>query len=161
MKALYPGSFDPVHLGHIDIIERAARVFEELVVAVSVNRDKEPLFSVEERVELLRVACGHLGNVTVDYFSGLTVDYAVKQGAGVVVRGLRAVSDFEFELQMAATNKRINDSIETMFIMTSPEYSFLGSRIVKEIAVLGAPVGELVPKCVEDMLMRKLAECGR
>jgi pantetheine-phosphate adenylyltransferase len=156
MKAIYPGSFDPVTNGHLDIIERAAKVFDVLVVAVAVNKEKNPMFSVEERVELLRQACRHLGNVTVDYFSGLTVDYVAKQESKVIIRSLRAISDFEFELQMALTNKRIEGNIETMFMMTSAEYSFLSSSIVKEMAELGASLKGLVPECVEDRLIARL-----
>jgi pantetheine-phosphate adenylyltransferase len=153
MKAIYPGSFDPVTNGHLDIIERAARTFDELIVAVAVNKEKQPLFGFEERVELLRETCGHLENVQVDYFNGLTVDYVESKGATVIIRSLRAVSDFEYELQMALTNKRLNDRIETLFMMTSAEYSFLSSSIVKELAELGAPLTGLVPKVVEDRLV--------
>lgn len=152
MKAIYPGSFDPVHSGHIDIIERASKVFDELVVAVAVNREKMALVSVDGRVDLLREACGHLANVQVDCFQGLLVDYVRSQGAGVVIRGLRAISDFEYELQMALTNKRLNERIETLFMMTSAEYSFLSSSMVKELAALGAPLTGLVPDGVEEHL---------
>lgn len=155
MKAIYPGSFDPVTAGHMDIIERAARFFDELVVAVAVNLEKEPMFSTEERVELLKEACRHLGNVQVDYFHGLTVSYARDQGAGLVIKGLRAVSDFEFELQQALMNKRLDDSIETMFMTTSAEHLFLSSRMVKQLAELGASVGGLVPPGVEKRLLEK------
>lgn len=158
MRAIYPGSFDPVTNGHLDIIERAARTFDELIVAVAVNKEKRPLFSVEERVELLREACGHLNNVQVDYFNGLTVDYVESKGAKVIIRSLRAVSDFEYELQMALTNKRLNDRVETLFMMTSAEYSFLSSSIVKELAELGAPLTGLVPPIVEDRLVAMLKQ---
>lgn len=158
MRAIYPGSFDPVTNGHLDIIERAARTFDELIVAVAVNKEKRPLFSVEERVELLREACGHLNNVQVDYFNGLTVDYVESKGAKVIIRSLRAVSDFEYELQMALTNKRLNDRVETLFMMTSAEYSFLSSSIVKELAELGAPLTGLVPPIVEDRLVAILKQ---
>lgn len=158
MRAIYPGSFDPVTNGHLDIIERAARTFDELIVAVAVNKEKRPLFSVEERVELLREACRHLDNVQVDYFNGLTVDYVESKGAKVIIRSLRAVSDFEYELQMALTNKRLNDRVETLFMMTSAEYSFLSSSIVKELAELGAPLTGLVPPIVEDRLVAILKQ---
>jgi pantetheine-phosphate adenylyltransferase len=161
MKAIYPGSFDPVTSGHVDIIERAARVFDEVVVAVAVNMEKEPLFSVAERVELLREACGHLDNVQVDYFRGLTVDYVEQQDAKVIIRSLRAVSDFEFELQMALMNKRLNESVEMLFMMTRADYSFLSSSLVKELAEFGASITGLVPKCVEEKLLEKLKEKGR
>ena len=155
MKAIYPGSFDPVTNGHMDIIERAARFFDEVVVAVAVNLEKEPMFSTEERVELLKEACRHLANVTVDYFNGLTVSYARSQGSGIVIKGLRAVSDFEFELQQALMNKRLDDGMETMFMMTSAEHLFLSSRMVKQLSELGAPVTGLVPACVEKRLLEK------
>lgn len=155
MKAIYPGSFDPVTNGHMDIIERASRVFDEIVVAVAINLEKQPMFSIEERVELLQQACRHLGNVTVDYFNGLTVSYARRQGAEIVIKGLRAVSDFEYELQQALMNKRLDDGIETMFMMTSADYLFLSSRMVKQLAELGAPIGGLVPSCVEERILEK------
>ncbi len=161
MKAIYPGSFDPVTSGHVDIIERAARVFDEVVVAVAVNMEKEPLFTVSERVEMLREASGHLDNVQVDYFRGLTVDYVEKQGAKVVIRSLRAVTDFEFELQMALMNKRLNEEVEMLFMMTRADYSFLSSSLVKELAEFGASITGLVPKSVEDRLIAKLKEKGR
>lgn len=156
MKAIYPGSFDPVTNGHMDIIERAARFFDEVVVSVAVNLEKEPMFSTEERVELLEEACRHLANVKVDYFNGLTVSYARRQGAGIVIKGLRAVSDFEFELQQALMNKRLDDSVETMFMMTSAEHLFLSSRMVKQLAELGAPIAGLVPQGVEKRLLDKI-----
>jgi len=161
MKAVYPGSFDPVTNGHLDIVERAARVFEEVVVAVAVNMEKQPLFSVEERVEMLRQACRHLPHVQVDYFSGLTVDYAERQGAQVVIRSLRAVSDFEAEMQMALMNRRLNENVEMLFMMTSADYSFLSSRLVKELAEFGEPLTGLVPDFVEARLIEKTKQIGR
>lgn len=155
MKAIYPGSFDPVTNGHMDIIERASKVFDEVVVAVAVNLEKQPMFSIEERVELLQLACRHLANVTVDYFNGLTVSYAKAQGASIIIKGLRAVSDFEFELQQALMNKQLDDTIETMFMMTSAEHLFLSSRMVKSLAELGASVAGLVPPDVEKRLLQK------
>jgi len=156
MKAIYPGSFDPITNGHLDIIERAAKVFDELVVAVAINLEKKPLFSVEDRLEFLRDACGHLANVQVDYFRGLLVHYAQSQGAGVIVKGLRAVSDFEYEFQMALTNKRLDDEVETLFMMTSADHLFLSSRLVKELAEFGASIKGLVPECVEAKLISRL-----
>jgi pantetheine-phosphate adenylyltransferase len=156
MKAIYPGSFDPVTNGHMDIIERAAKVFDEVVVAVAVNLEKEPMFSAEERVELLSQACRHLANVRVDYFHGLTVSYARQQGAAIVIKGLRAVSDFEFELQQALMNKRLDDSVETMFMMTSAEHLFLSSKMVKQLAEFGASITGLVPPVVEERLLEKI-----
>lgn len=161
MKAVYPGSFDPVTNGHLDIIERAAKVFDRLVVAVATNLDKEPLFTVEERLEMLREACRHLDNVEVDYFHGLLVDYVGSQGAKVVIRGLRVLSDFETEFQMALTNKQLNEDIETFFMMTNSEHLFLSSRIVRELAAFGAPVKELVPTGVEKRLIDKIAQKGQ
>lgn len=161
MKAIYPGSFDPVTNGHLDIIERASRIFDELIVAVAVNRGKTPLFTAEERVEMLREVCAHLDNVRVDYFGGMLVDYVVQQGAGVVVRSLRAVSDFEYEFQMALMNKRLNDRVETVFLTTSAEHLFLSSSLIKEVAELGAPLTGLAPRCVEDRLRQKLKLKGQ
>jgi len=161
MKAIYPGSFDPVTSGHLDIVERATSVFDEVVVAVAVNMEKQPLFSVEERVDLLREVCRHLDNVQVDCFEGLTVDYAQQQGAKVLIRSLRAVSDFESELQMALMNKRLNENVETLFMMTSAEYSFLSSSLIKELAELGASITGLVPKLVEEKLFERLRKKGR
>ncbi len=156
MKAVYPGSFDPVTCGHLDIVERVAKTFDEVVVAVAVNMEKSPLFSTEERVEMLRASCAHIPNVEVDFFRGLTVDYVERQGAKVIIRSLRAVSDFEFELQMALMNKRLNDSIEMLFMMTGADYSFLSSSLIKELAELGAPLHGLVPECVAAKLVEKL-----
>lgn len=161
MKAIYPGSFDPVTCGHLDIIERATKVFEHVIVAVALNMEKQPLFTVEERVALLKQACGHLKNVTVDCFEGLTVDYARAQGAKVIIRSLRAVSDFEYELQMALMNKRLNPEVETLFMMTSAEYSFLSSSLVKELACLGTSIRGLVPECVEEQIFAKIGCEGR
>ncbi len=156
MKAIYPGSFDPVTNGHMDIIERAAKVFDEVVVAVAVNLEKEPMFSAEERVELLQKACRHLANVRVDYFHGLTVSYARKEGADIVIKGLRAVSDFEIELQQALMNKRLDGSVETMFMMTSAEHLFLSSSMVKQLAEFRASITGLVPPVVEESLLAKI-----
>jgi pantetheine-phosphate adenylyltransferase len=158
MKAIYPGSFDPVTSGHVDIIQRAAKVFDEVVVALAVNLEKNPFFTIDERLAMLRDACSHLDNVRVDFFGGLLVDYVENQGAKVVIKGLRAVSDFEFELQMALTNKRLKDSVETLFMMTSAEYSFLSSSLVKELAAFGASLAGLVPKAVEDRFQAKMQQ---
>lgn len=161
MKAIYPGSFDPVTNGHLDIIERTAAVFDELIVAVAVNREKTPMFTVEERADMLREACAHLPNVRVDYFHGMLVDYVVREGAAVVVRSLRAVSDFEYEFQMALMNKRLNDRVETVFLTTSAEHLFLSSSLVKEVAELGASLAGLAPPCVEEKIRQKLMESGQ
>lgn len=161
MRAIYPGSFDPVTNGHIDIIERAARVFDEVVVAVGVNMEKRPTFSVPERLHMLKNACGHLSNVAVDYFHGLLVDYVESQGARVVIRSLRAISDFEFEFQMALMNKRLSEKVETLFMMTSPEHLFLSSSLVKEVVELGASLDGMVPKSVEEYLLERLRQKGQ
>ncbi|OFX18090.1 MAG: pantetheine-phosphate adenylyltransferase [Armatimonadetes bacterium RBG_16_58_9] len=161
MKAIYPGSFDPVTSGHVDIIDRASKIFENLVVAVAVNSEKEPLFSVSERVSLLEEACAHIEKVEVDYFTGLLVDYVESRGAGVVIRGLRAVSDFDYEFQMALMNKRLDERVETLFIMTSAEHLFLSSHLVKELAEFGASIAGLVPECVEKQLLERLHKKGQ
>jgi pantetheine-phosphate adenylyltransferase len=143
--AIYPGSFDPITLGHLDLIQRSSRLFERVIVAVLRNPHKMPLFTVEQRLEQIRLATKHLPNVGVDSFDGLTVKYAQMQQAQVLLRGLRAVSDFEIELQMAHTNKTLSTQIETVFLATSNEYSFLSSSVVKEIARFGGSVDHLVP----------------
>ena len=156
-KALVPGSFDPVTNGHLDIITRASRMFDSVLVAVARNYSKSPLFTLDERLELLRTSCAHLPNVQADAFEGLLVQYAEDNGASVIVKGLRAVSDFEYELQMAHMNRRLAPEIETVFLMTGAEYSYLSSRIVKEIARLGGSVEGLVPNHVEERLRQKIA----
>ncbi|HET6872888.1 MAG TPA: pantetheine-phosphate adenylyltransferase [Sporolactobacillaceae bacterium] len=153
--ALYPGSFDPVTLGHLDILKRASKVFDEIIVAVLHNGNKTPLFSLEERVELLKATTKDLPNVKVDFFEGLMIDYAKKKGVKAVLRGLRAVSDFEYELQITSINKKLDDDIETFFMMTNSKYSFLSSSIVKEIAKYKANVSDLVPEAVELALRKK------
>ena len=142
--------------GHLDIIERAAGLFDELIVAVGTNVGKSPAFTGEERVAMLRETCRHLPNVTVDSFDGLTVRYAKSRNANVILRGLRALSDFEFEFEMALMNRRLDEGIETVFMATNAEYSYLSSSIVKEIAGFGGSVESLVPKIVEEYLKRKL-----
>ena len=145
MIAIYPGSFDPITLGHLDLIQRSSRLFERVIVAVLRNPNKTPLFTVQQRLEQIRLTTKHLPNVEVDAFDGLTVNYAHKRQAQVLLRGLRAVSDFEIELQMAHTNKTLSTQIETVFLATSNEYSFLSSSVVKEIARFGGSVDHLVP----------------
>ncbi len=156
-RALVPGSFDPVTNGHLDIIERAAGMFEQVLVAVAQNSTKQPLFTTEERIEILQEACRPWSNVSVGTFTGLLVNYAVESDASVIVKGLRAVSDFEYELQMALMNRRLNSAIETIFLMTGAEHSYLSSSIVKEIARLGGAVEGLVPSYVEERLRQKVA----
>jgi len=146
--AIYPGSFDPITLGHLDLIQRSSRLFEQVIVAVLRNPNKIPLFTVEQRLEQIRIATKHLPNVGVDSFDGLTVEYAQMQQAQILLRGLRAVSDFEIELQMAHTNKTLSTQIETVFLATSNEYSFLSSSVVREIARFGGSVDHLVPSHV-------------
>lgn len=144
MIAIYPGSFDPITLGHIDIIERGAKLFDQVIVAVLSNPSKQPLFTVKKRIEQITQCTEHIANVEVDSFAGLTVDYAKLHNAGVLLRGLRVLSDFEKELQMAHTNKTLNGEIETVFLATTKEYSFLSSSIVKEIAQFGGAINHLV-----------------
>ena len=141
--------------GHVDIIERAARVFDEVVVAIGVNMEKQPFFTLEERVDFLHKAVGHLANVQVDYFSGLLVEYVGRADARVIIKGLRAVSDFEVELQMALTNKRLNESVETLFMVPSGEHSFLSSSLVRELAEFNASLTGLVPDCVIEAFNKK------
>ncbi len=155
-KAIVPGSFDPVTNGHLDIIERAAALFESVTVAIALNSAKTPLFTVEERIEMIREVTGHLPNVEADSFTGLLVDYAASRGASVIVKGLRAVMDFEYELQMALMNRRQRPDVETVFMMTGTEYSYLSSSIVKEIARLGGSIEGLVPENVGQRLRKKL-----
>lgn len=146
--AVYPGSFDPITLGHLDIIKRGCKLFDRVIVAVLRNPNKVPLFTIEERIVQIRNATQHLPNVEVDSFNGLTVTYAQLREAEVLIRGLRVLSDFEMELQMAHTNKTLSEKIETVFLVTSNEYSFLSSSLVKEIAKFGGPIDHLVPKTV-------------
>lgn len=153
--AVYPGSFDPVTYGHIDIIERVAVLFDRVIVAVSRNRRKAPLFLVEERVDMLRQVLQPYYNVEVDSFDGLTVDYTKEQGAQAIIRGLRAISDFENELMLAHTNKKLDASVETIFLMTRAEFSFISSSAVKEIAYYNGCVLDMVPPLVEERLREK------
>lgn len=157
LRALYPGSFDPVTNGHLDVLARAARLFEEVVVAVAHNDSKSGLFHFEERVELLSEATRHLANVRVTSFQGLLVDFARQQKARAVIRGLRAVSDFEFEFQMALMNRSLEPDLEALFLMPSEEYTYLSSRMVKEVARLGGDVSRFVPSCVQKALQDRFA----
>ncbi len=156
-NALVPGSFDPVTNGHLDIIERAASLFGTVIVVVARNSGKDALFTVEERVDMIRSVCSHLPEVTVDSFDGLLVNYALMHEAAVVVKGLRFVSDFEYELQMALMNRRLNKEVETVFLPTGAMYSDLSASIVKEIARLGGAVEGLVPEIVREKLKSKFA----
>ncbi len=154
-RAVYPGSFDPPTLGHLDVIERAARLFDELIVAVAVNTDKKPLFSLQERVEMLQECCAHLPNVRVTQLEGLLARFAQQMGACAIVRGLRAVSDFEYEFQMASMNRQLAPEVDTCFLMTHQHYAFLSSSIVKEVARLGGDVSPFVPPNVQRRLRQK------
>lgn len=154
--AVYPGSFDPVTYGHLDIIKRSAEIFDRLIVSILDNKMKSPLFSVEERVKMLREATKEYPNVTVDSFSGLLVDYTKKNRIGVSIRGLRAISDFEYELQIAQTNRVLSDGqLDTMFLTTSLEYAYLSSSTVKEIAMFKGDISKCVPDFVRDMMYEK------
>lgn len=154
-RAIYPGSFDPVTNGHLDVIDRARKLFDEVIVAVAHNDQKQPLFTLEERLEFLRGTIGELENVEIAPLDGL-VDFAVARNATAVIRGLRAVSDFEFEFQMALMNRKLEATVETIFLMPKEEYTYLSSRIVKEIARLGGNVGEFLPAQVAAALQAKL-----
>jgi len=154
--AVYPGSFDPATNGHIDIIKRSGALFDRVIVAVLNNPSKSPLFSVEERVDILKRTCGDIKNVEIDSFSGLLIDYCKSKNANVIVKGLRAVSDFEYELQMAHMNKKLNQEIETVFIMTSSRYSYLSSSLVKEVAQFGGCIRGLVPEIIEKEIYERL-----
>ena len=156
-RAVYPGSFDPITNGHLDIIERGLKVFDEVIIAVLRNAEKRPLFTVDERVAIVSETYRKNPRIKVDTFSGLLVDYAVKVKSTVIVRGLRAISDFEFEFQMALMNRRLNPRIETVFMMPAERYSYISSRLVKEVFELGAPVTDLVPPAAERLLREKKA----
>jgi pantetheine-phosphate adenylyltransferase len=153
--AVYPGTFDPLTNGHVDIISRGARLFDRIVVAILINAEKAPLFSMDERVEIAREVFKDQRNVEVDTFGGLLVDYVERRRAQVVVRGLRAVSDFEFEFQMALMNHRLNPTIDTVFMMPAEQYTYISSRLIKEVFALGGRVHGLVPEVVEERLRGK------
>ena len=153
--AVYPGSFDPLTNGHVDIIERGARLFDRIIVALLVNAEKSPLFTMDERLDIARTVFKHLPNVEVDTFDGLLVDYVERRRAQVIVRGLRAVSDFEYEFQMALMNRRLNGRIETVFMMPAEQYSYISSRLIKEVFSLGGEIRGLVPPVVEARMRAK------
>ncbi|MEJ2110531.1 MAG: pantetheine-phosphate adenylyltransferase [Acidobacteriota bacterium] len=155
-RAVYPGSFDPVTNGHIDLIQRSAALFDEVVVAILENTEKTPFFTIEERIEMLESVARNLKNVTVSSFAGLLVDFVEEIDASVIVRGIRAISDYEYELQMALMNRRLSSRVETVFIFPAEAYSYLSSRLVKEIAKLGGSIHELVPEDVKRRLEHKL-----
>jgi len=155
-KAICPGSFDPVTNGHLDIIERASKVFDHLTVVVLENPRKKAMFSMQERVQMLKSTISDFGNVEVDSFKGLLVDYAKKRNASIIIKGLRAISDFEFEFQMALVNRKLNRHVETMFMMTNNKYSFVSSSIVKEVAGYGGDISSMVPSRVHKMICDKI-----
>jgi pantetheine-phosphate adenylyltransferase len=164
--AVFPGSFDPITNGHLDIVTRGLNVFDRVRLAILVNPDKKPLFSIDERLRLIRQTYADNPRVEVDTFSGLLVDYAEKVGATVIIRGIRAISDFEYEFQMALMNRRLNPSIETVFMMPAESYSYVSSRLVKEVFQLGGRVSDLVPPAVERRLCEEYGDpaepdCGR
>ena len=155
VRAIYPGSFDPPTNGHLDLIERGSKIFEELIVAILRNSEKDPLFTLPERKEMLHEMVKHLPNVRVDSFDGLLVDYAMKKNAKAVLRGIRAISDYEYELQMALMNRKLQPQLETVFMASGETYSYLSSRLVKEIFRLGGSVRGLVPDLVEEKMRDK------
>jgi pantetheine-phosphate adenylyltransferase len=154
--ALYPGSFDPITSGHLDLVERASALFDKLIVAILRNDDKQALFSVEERIEMLTEVTGRFPNVEVGSFDGLLVDYAANRGASVILRGIRAVSDYEYELQMALMNRRLRPDIETVFLLAGEAHSFISSKLVKEVIRLGGNISGLVPPSIEGRLKKRL-----
>jgi pantetheine-phosphate adenylyltransferase len=154
--AIYPGSFDPLTNGHLDLIERGSEIFDELVVAILRNTEKSPLFSLGERRAMLEAMTERFRNVRVDTFDGLTVDYALKVGAKAILRGIRALSDYEYELQMALMNRKLNPDLETVFMMPAEQYSYVSSKLVREVAQLGGSIKDLVPAMVEQRLREKL-----
>jgi pantetheine-phosphate adenylyltransferase len=156
--AIYPGSFDPITNGHLDLIQRGSRLFDRLIVSILRNENKSPLFSVEARMEMLREVVKDYPNVEVDSFNGLLVDYAEKREAQVLLRGIRAISDYEYELQTALMNRRLRSSLETVFLLSNEAYSFISSRLIKEVFSLGGNISGLVPPCVEERLQRQLSK---
>jgi len=159
--AIYPGSFDPLTNGHLDLIERGSKIFDELIVAILRNPEKDPLFTLDERLEMLSEMTRHRDNVRVDSFDGLTVDYAMRVNASAVLRGIRAISDYEYELQMALMNRKLEPRLETVFMMPAEAYSYLSSRLVREVATLGGSIKDLVQELVEKKLRQKLGSTSR
>ncbi len=157
--AVYPGSFDPITLGHVDIIERASVLFDKLIVAVLTNSAKSPIFTQQERVAMIRAATGHINNIEIVHFSGLLMDFCKRVGAQAVVKGLRAVSDFEYEFQMALINRHMAPEVDTLFLTTSTTHMYLSSSIVREVAGLGGDISTYVPEPAKDMILQKLSPC--
>lgn len=155
--AICPGSFDPVTLGHIDIITRASKMFDRVIVAVLINPEKKPVFSTEERIRLLKKATAELKNIEIDSFSGLLAEYARQKNAVAVVKGLRAVSDFEYEFQMSLINKKLNPNLETIFFTSNQDYMYLSSSIVKQVASLNGNINNFVPQCIHDEIFKRLS----
>lgn len=153
--AIYPGSFDPITKGHLDVLKTAAEIFDKVIIAVLINPSKKGAISVEERVELIKASIEGIDNVEVDSFEGLTVEYAKKRGAKIIIRGLRAVSDFEYEMQLSQTNSALSADIKTIFLTTRPKYNFISSSTVKEIAFMGGDVSKFVPEVVNEYLKTK------
>lgn len=157
--AVYPGSFDPITMGHLDIIERASKLYDKLIVGVLENPEKKnALFTSSEKVELIKRVVSHINNIEVESFNGLTISYMKKKDAGIIIRGLRAVSDFEYEFQMASINHKLDASVETLFMMTNSRYSFLSSSAVKQVAMYGGCIKELVPECIIKDIYARLSE---
>ncbi len=154
--AIYPGSFDPITNGHLDLIERGSKIFDHLIVAILRNPEKTPLFSLEDRIEMLKEVTQHCPNVSIDSFDGLLVDYAVRKQARVILRGIRAISDYEYELQMALMNRKMDSNLETVFMMPAVAYTYLSSRLVREVCQLGGNIKGLVPPQVEERLRAKV-----
>lgn len=155
-EAVYPGTFDPLTFGHLDLIERGSKVFDEVIVAIGVNPHKEPLFSVEERKRMLTDHTKHLKNIQVDSFDGMLVDYLQRKDINIILRGIRTLSDFEYEFRMALTNRTVRKDVETVFIMTSEKYSFLNSTLIKDAVSLGGEVSAFIPQDIEEMLKKRL-----
>ena len=156
-RAVYPGMFDPLHNGHLDLIERSLRIFDELIIAVGANPSKEPLFSVKERLELIDEATNGLARMRITSFDGLVIDLVEREQADCIVRGIRAVSDFEYEFQMALMNRKLRPTVETVFLMPHERYTYISSRLIKEVASLGAPVTGMVPPIVEQRMREKFS----
>ncbi len=160
LVAVYPGSFDPLTNGHLDLISRGRRLVDHLIVSILSNTQKQPLFTVEERIQMLKETTAHVSNVEIDSFDGLLIDYAARRGANAILRGIRAISDYEAELQMALINRRMRPETETIFLMASEEYSFISSRMIKEIITLGGDVSSFVPPAVAHHLRAKFPRTG-